>query len=151
VGQQTPSSAAKAGATRPLGWKKAALFAAIVLGAIVLPVVLLSTASMERYQQRIDRDPQTPFNRWLQMATADLCLRTFRPGLAAEYYRKFWERYPTDLRRPIAWLGYARSLEECDRSADALSAYQKYLSDYPDREDRREAAAGIERIKFIRH
>lgn len=150
VRNEAPSKPAKKEPPQPVTWKRLLLIMSFFLLLVVLPVSLLSNGMMEHCQSTIDREPNTPFNRWLQLATADACYRTFRPGMAADYYRRFWERYPTDERRPYAWLRYAQSLEDSARSADAISAYQKYINDYPDREDKNQAAAGIERIKFVR-
>jgi tetratricopeptide (TPR) repeat protein len=153
-----PSKTPKEAASKPVPprsirsftWKKLLILTGLFLAVVVLPVALLSNGMMEACQKRIDRDPHSPFNQWLQLAIADACSRTFRPEMAADYYRRFWDRYPNDERRPYAWLRYARSLEDSARSADAISAYQKYLNDYPDREDKKEAVAGIERIHFVR-
>ena len=130
-------------------WKRALLFAVLFLSFVVLPVGLASTGMMEYYQARIDQNPDTPFHQWLQMAMADVCYRTMRPEMAAGYYRRFWERYPKYERRPVAYLRYALALADSGRNADAVAAFQKYMDDYPDREDRKVAAAGIERIRFV--
>jgi len=131
-------------------WKKFLILLACFIGFIILPVLLCCNSMMDVYQRRIDRQPDTPFNKWLQLASADVCFNTMRPELAADHYRRFWERYKDDERRPYAWLRYAKSLADSGRNADAVAAFQKYLDDYPDREDKKEAAAGIERIKFVR-
>src|ERR1043166_10087164 len=81
-------------------WKKLLLILGIFMGIILLPVFLLSSMMMQYYQTKIDKDPDTNFHKWLQMATADACYKTMRPELAAEYYRKFRDRYLTDERRP---------------------------------------------------
>jgi tetratricopeptide (TPR) repeat protein len=131
-------------------WKKVLLVSILFLAFVVLPIGLLSTGMMEHYQERIDRNPDTDFNKWLQMATADACSKTMRPEMAADYYRRFWERYPKDERRPVAYLHYAVALADSGRNADAIAAFQKYMDDYPEREDRKVAVAGIERIRFVK-
>ena len=131
-------------------WKKILFIIALFMAFIVLPIFLCSNGMMEYYQTRIDREPNTNFNKWLQMASADVCYKTMRPELAADYYRKFRDRYLTDERRPYAYLHYAMSLEDCNRNADAIAEYQRYTEDYPDREDKQDALKGIDRIKYVK-
>lgn len=115
---------------------------------ILVPLLLLSTPMMDRYQRRIDRDPDAGSSKWLQMATADWCSRTWRPEMAATGYRRYYERYTRDVRRAHALLRYAQSLEDCGRTADAKDIYEKYLAEYPDLEGAHEAKIGVNRIKF---
>ena len=127
----------------------------IVLGialpiVLVLPTVLLSSPMMDYYQRRIDRDPEAESSRWLQMTSADWCARTWRPEMAATGYRRFYERYPGDIRRAHALLRYAQSLEDAGRNADAKDIYSKYVTEYPDLEDAQEARIGINRIEKCR-
>jgi outer membrane protein assembly factor BamD (BamD/ComL family) len=131
-------------------WKKALIGSALFLVVVVLPVLLISSAMMSCYQARIDRNPQSDFNKWLQMAEGDVCLSTMRPEMAAEAYRRFRDNYPRDERRPRAELRYAFALEESHRNADAVAEYERYLDHYPDRDDKKEALAGIDRIRFGR-
>ena len=44
-----------------------------VMGVLAAALVLVSGPLMARYQARIDANPGTGFNRWLQLATADVC------------------------------------------------------------------------------
>jgi hypothetical protein len=118
--------------------------------ALVVPTVLLSSPMMDCYQRRIDRDPEAESSRWLQMTTADWCSRTWRPEMAATGYRRFYERYPGDIRRAFALLRYAQSLEEAGRNADARDIYAKYVTEYPDLEGAAEARIGINRIEKCR-
>ena len=115
---------------------------------IVLPVVLLSTPMMDRYQRRIDRNPDADSSKWLQLTSADWCARTWRPEMAATGYRRFYERYTRDVLREYALLRYAQTLEDCGRTADAKDIYEKYLAEYPDLEGAHEAKIGVNRIKF---
>jgi tetratricopeptide (TPR) repeat protein len=131
-------------------WKKLLVICGIFVGLIVLPVWLCSNPMMESYQKRIDRNPNTNFSKWLQMASADVCYKTMRPEMAVDYYRRFYERYKEDPRRPKALLYYAKSLDECNRNADAIKAFEEYIRLYPDREDKKEAVAGIDRIKYMK-
>lgn len=133
----------------PFPWKKVLIVGLIFMGLIVLPVFLCSNAMMGYYQNRIDRNPDTGHSKWLQLASADVCFRTYRPEMAAEYYRKFRDRYKEDVRRPRAFLRYAQALERSSRNADAVAEYRRYLEEYPEREDKQEAAAGIERIQYV--
>jgi len=129
-------------------WKKVLALSGSFLVFIVLPVILGSSSMMSCYQARIDRNPGSDFNKWLQMASGDVCYGTLRPEMAADSYRRFRDNYPKDERRPKAALRYAQSLEECHRNADAVAEYQRYLDQYPDREDKQEALAGIDRIRY---
>lgn len=131
-------------------WKKLLLTVGIFVGLIGLPVFLCSSSMMEVYQQRIDKDPDTDFNKWLLITCADLCYKTMRPELSAEYYRKFRDRHKSDPRRPHAYLRYAKSLEDCSRNADAIEEYRRYMEEYPEREDSKEAFNGIDRIKYVK-
>ena len=115
---------------------------------IVAPVALLSTPTMDAYQRRIDRNPDSDSSKWLQITTADWLARTWRPEMAATGYRRFYERYTRDVRRPYALLRYAQTLEECGRTADAKDIYEKYLTEYPDLDGAQDARIGINRIKF---
>jgi hypothetical protein len=117
---------------------------------LVIPTVLLSSPMMDYYQRRIDGDPQSGTSRWLQLTSADWCSRTWRPEMAATGYRRFYERYPGDIRRAHALLRYAQSLEDAGRNADAKDIYSKYVTEYPDLEDAQEARIGINRIEKCR-
>lgn len=131
-------------------WKK---MLGVVLGVVTLivgPIFMVSTPMMDYYQRRIDKNPQTPFSKWLQIKTADICSSTERPEKAAEYYRRFLERYREDERRPYALMKYAVSLEEANRNADAIAVYQQYIDEYPEREDKKKAEQGIDRIKYVK-
>ena len=131
--------------------RKLLLAAAIALPTLLLlTVFLLSSPMMAWYQKRIDRDPGSDFSRDLQMWTADLCLRTWRPEDAAPRYRLYYERYTKDVRRAHALLRYGISLEEAGRSADAKEIYTKYMAQYPDHEEKEEAEIGVNRIKNSR-
>jgi hypothetical protein len=118
--------------------------------AVIVPSVLLSSAMMDYYQRRIDADPHSGTSRWLQLTSADWCSRTWRPEMAATGYRRFYERYPGDIRRAHALLRYAQSLEDAGRNADAKDIYSKYVTEYPDLEDAQEARIGINRIEKCR-
>lgn len=135
---------------KELSWKQLAAICSLALAFIALPVFLSSSAMMRTYQRMIDRNPESEFSKWLQMASADLCFRTFRPELAADYYRRFRDNYKNDIRRPKASLRYAMSLEEAHRNADAVAEYQRYAEEYPDREDKQEAVSGIDRIRYVK-
>lgn len=131
---------------------KRKLLLAIGIGApslLLLAAFLISSPMLDWVQKRIDANPQTDFHQDLQMLTADLCLSTWRPELAAPRYRLYYERYK-DIRRAHALLRYAISLEEAGRSADALDIYKKYLAEYPDHEEKAEAEIGRNRIKNSR-
>lgn len=129
-------------------WKKALVGTSIFVVLVVLPVILISSSMMSCYQARIDRNPQSDFNTWLQMAVGDVCLSTMRPEMAADAFRRYRDNYPRDERRPKAELKYAMALEDCHRNADADEQYHWYLDHYPEREDTKEALAGIDRIRW---
>jgi tetratricopeptide (TPR) repeat protein len=130
--------------------KKIIITTSIFVGLIVLPFILCSNGMMDYYQKRIDRDPNTGFSKWLQIKSADVCYTTMRPERAVDYYRRFLERYPTDERRPHAKLRLGLSLEGAGRNADAIRVFEEYMTEYPDREDRQDAANSIDRIKYVK-
>jgi hypothetical protein len=117
---------------------------------LVVPTFLLSSPMMDYYQRCIDRDPNAESSRWLQMTSADWCSRTLRPEMAATGYRRYYERYPGDIRRAHALLRYAQSLEDAGRTADAKDIYEKYVTEYPDLDGAHEARIGINRIEKCR-
>jgi tetratricopeptide (TPR) repeat protein len=117
---------------------------------LLLTAWLLSTPMMDWYQSRIDKNPGSSFSRGLEMTTADACLATWRPELAATRYRLYYERYTKDIRRAHALLSYAQALEDAGRNADAIDIYRKYLAEYPDQEEKAEAEIGVNRINNSR-
>jgi len=117
---------------------------------LLLTTFLLSSPTMDWCQKRIDQDPGSDFSRDLEMFTADLCLATWRPEMAATRYRLYYERYTKDLRRAHALLSYAQALEDAGRNADAIDIYRKYLAEYPDHEEKAEAEIGMNRINNSR-
>lgn len=125
--------------------------AAIALPTLLLlTTFLLSSPTMDWCQKRIDKDPGSDFSRELEMFTADVCLATWRPEMAATRYRLYYERYTKDLRRAHALLCYAQALEDAGRNADAIDIYRKYLAEYPDHEEKAEAEIGMNRINNSR-
>jgi tetratricopeptide (TPR) repeat protein len=131
--------------------RKLALTAAVSAPVLLLLVMLLlSSPMMDWYQKRIDREPQSDLHRSLQMLTADVCLATWRPEMAAARYRFYYERYKADLQRAHALLCYAQALEDAGRNADAIDIYRKYLIEYPDHEEKAEAEIGMNRINNSR-
>lgn len=132
-------------------WKKTLAAVGVAAGTLgVASFFLVSNPMMDCYQRRIDRNPDGAFSRWLQIASADVCYATWRPERAAEYYRRFLDRYRQDLRRPYALLRYGRSMEESGRNADAIVVYEQILLQYPDRPEKEEAQVGIDRIKYVK-
>ena len=117
---------------------------------LLLTAFLLSSPMMDWYQKRIERNPGSDFSRDLQMTTADICMATWRPEMAATRYRLYYERYRQDLRRAHALLCYAQALEDAGRNADAIDIYRKYLAEYPDHEEKAEAEIGMNRINNSR-
>src|SRR5438094_7157926 len=113
-------------------WKKIVVICAIFVGLIILPVFLCSSVMMGYYQGKVDKEPNTNFNKWLQLAIGDVCYKTMRPEIAADAYRKFRDNYKDDERRPYAYLRYAQSLEDSSRNADAVAEHIKHVEDYPD-------------------
>ena len=131
-------------------WKKILLIAGIFVSFIALPLILLSNPMMDFYQNRIDKNPNTGFSKWLQLAMADACYRTMRPERSAAYYYQFLLRYKDDERRPRIMLRYAFSLEDANRNAEAIEVYQQISAEYPDTEVARDAQSGINRIRYMK-
>ena len=128
----------------------------LIAAGIAVPLLLIGTAfllsspTMDWCQKRIDADPNSDSSKDLQLLTADVCLATWRPEMAAPRYRYFYERHTRDLRRAHALLRYAQCLEEAGRMADAIDIYKKYLAEYPGHEEKTEAEIGINRINNSR-
>jgi tetratricopeptide (TPR) repeat protein len=129
----------------------------LIAAGVIVPLLVMGTAfllsspMMDWYQKRIDGNPDCDSSRNLQMLSADACLATWRPEMAAPRYRFYYERYTRDIRRAHALLRYAFCLEEAGRMADAIDIYRKYLAEYPGHEEKDEAVIGINRINNSRH
>jgi tetratricopeptide (TPR) repeat protein len=132
-------------------WKKILAIVGCLLLLIVLPILLMSNGAMGWYQRRIDANPGSGFNRWLQLASADVCFRTMRPEMAVDRYRSFMRLYPRDEERPHALFRLARALEESNRNADAIKTYEQFIAEYPHREaEKRDCEMSIDRIKYVK-
>ena len=122
----------------------------VAVGVVAVALVLVSGPLMARYQARIDANPGAGGHRWLQLTSADVCLKTWRPEMAAQRYRAFMRHYPQDPARPYALLQLARSLESANRCSDAIKTYQQYIEEYPHREaEVSDARSGIERVRAL--
>ena len=131
-------------------WKKLVGICLFFVIIILLPIFLCSNTMMTYYQKKIDAEPNTDNHKWLQLKMGDICFKTMRPEMSAEYYRKFRDNYKEDERRPYAYFRYARSLEDSDRNADAIAEFQRFIEEYPDRPEAKDAAIGIDRIKYTK-
>lgn len=131
-------------------WKKILLLCGVVIGIIVLPLFLFSNPMVDYYARRAEADPESGLNKWLLMASADICYKTSRPEKSAEFYYKFMEKYPADPRRPRVFMRYAQSLEDANRNKEAEAMYLRYMEEYPDREDKSEAESGLHRIRYTK-
>ena len=129
--------------------RRVAIWGSSAAALVILVLALVSNGMMGVYQRRIDAAPATGFHRWLQLRTADVCRATWRPDMAAERYRKFIQHYPEDPRRRAALLRFAGSLEEADKTADAIAVYQRFAVDYPDGEDSRQARDSVDRLRHL--
>lgn len=129
-------------------WKKILLLGGALLGIIVLPLFLFSNPMVDYYARRADENPGSGLNKWLLMASADVCYKTMRPEKSADFYYKFMEKYPEDPRRPQVFLRYAMSLEDANRRKEAEAMYLRYIEEYPDREDKAQAESGLVRIRM---
>lgn len=130
--------------------KRITILASAVILLGVIPLLMLSNGAMTWYQARIDRAPDSGFHRWLQMASADACRKTWRPELASLRYRRYMELYPADEARPVALFYLARSLEEAGRIVDARKTYERFIEEYPDRAEKADCEVAIVRIKYPR-
>jgi TolA-binding protein len=133
-----------------LTWKKIALIDGFFVSLVALPLILLSNPMMDYYQKRIDRNPNSNFSKWLQLNMAHMCYKTMRPERSAVYYYNYLERYKDDVQRPRVMLRYGLSLEEANRTAEALQVYQQVIDDYPHGEEAKDAAQGMDRIRYVK-
>ena len=131
-------------------WRKYSVVLGIVGIIILMPFLLVSTAMMDVYQERIDAEPETEFNRWLQLNSAWVCAKTWRHELAAHRYRRFTELYPKDPEYRYALLNFASSLEDAGKISDAYSIYVRFMAEFPDGEDHSTATAGMIRLRYQR-
>ncbi len=130
-------------------WKKLLAFVLVFIAIFASPIFLLSNFMMEFYQKKIEESPNTDLAKWTQMKMADICYKTMRPEMAAESYRKFYDRYENDERRPRALIRYGMSIEDCHKNKEAIEAYEKYIEDYPEGEFRVDAQRGIIRCRYV--
>lgn len=130
-------------------WKKTLAIVAAFLIAFILPIFLLSNPMMGYYQGRIDKDPNSDFNKWLQLTVSGICYKTMRPEIALEGYEKYINRFPKeDEDYPFVLLRYAKSLEDAKRYDEAIDNYELLRATFPDHEYAEEAERGITRIKY---
>ena len=131
-------------------WKKTALFVAIFVLVLGGPFFLISTPMMDVYQGWIDQEPQTDFHKGLQLWMGGICYKTMRSDQSVNMYRKYLEYYPTSEDRPFAMLRYAQSLDDEDRNAEAIEAYEQLINEYPTHEYAQDAQEGIRSIKYVK-
>lgn len=122
-----------------------AALALIPLGA--LAVFLGSNPMIDVYIARADRDPESEASKASLLRIADLCSATGRPERAAVAYRRFYDRCPGDARRPVSLFQLAAALEESGRTAEAADLYEKFILEYPLREELEEARRGLNRLR----
>lgn len=131
-------------------WRKTIIWVGIPLLIVLSPLFLMSSGMMDIYQERIDANPKTDFNKWLQLTSANICYKTLRPEMAAERYRKFMAHYPEDENVRFCLLRLASSLEDAEKTADALVVYQQFVDEYPGGDDTREAQGGLDRLRYMK-
>ncbi|MBI2900688.1 MAG: hypothetical protein HYY17_10930 [Planctomycetes bacterium] len=133
-------------------WKRVLLYGVIFITILATPFVLLSNPMMDVYQERIDKNPKTSFNRWLQLRMGGICYKTLRPERSAPAYRKFMENFPDDPEYNFVWMRYAQSLEDCHQNKEAEEQYILMMETLEDRpelaEFRDEAKRGWLRTKY---
>ena len=131
-------------------WKKYSVALGIVFLIILMPFFLISTSMMEIYIDRVREDPNTDFNKWLLLKSANLCFHTMRPEMAAERYRLYLEYYPEDEERRFVLYQFASSLEDSNKTADALAVYTQFAQEYPDGEDTKNAHGAMDRLRYMK-
>ncbi|MHC4606814.1 MAG: tetratricopeptide repeat protein [Planctomycetota bacterium] len=140
-------------ATKDLGvltWKKTFFYLSLFLLVFVLPVFLCSNCMMDVYQKKVDKEPETDFNKWLQLTSAGICAKTWRYERAVEMYGIYVDRFPVeDPNFAFALFRRAQMLEDADRYDEAIEEYQHFISIFPEHEDAERAERGIERIKYM--
>jgi tetratricopeptide (TPR) repeat protein len=131
-------------------WKKYLIAAIIFVIILATPLVMMSNPMMDVWQTKVDGNP--PENKWLQMAIANVCYKTWRPERAADAYLKYMQYYPDDPQYPYAWIRYAQSLEECHQNRLAEENYQLFLDTYLERSEFNEyldeAHRGLKRVRY---
>ena len=131
-------------------WKKYSVAIGIVFLIILTPFFLISSTMMEIYIDRVRENPKTEFNNWLLLKSANICFHTIRPEMAAERYRLFLELYPEDEQRRFALYQFASSLEDSNKTADALAVYTQFAEEYPDGDDTKNAWGAMDRLRYMK-
>lgn len=121
------------------------LLALLPLGA--LGVFLASNPMIDVYLARADRDPGSDASKSALLRVGALCSATGRPERAALAYRRFYDRSPGDARRPVALYELASALEEAGRTAEAADLYEKFILEYPLRQELEDARRGLNRLR----
>ena len=132
-----------------MNWKKKFLIVGIFLAVLGLPVFMVSSPMMDTYQGCINSNPETSFNKWLQLRIGGISYHTGRAERSADAYLKFVRRYPGDERREFALIHYGKALEDAKKYDEAIDAYDWFLAEYPNHEYTEDARNGIRRIKYI--
>ena len=132
-------------------WRKYSLWIGLVGLIILMPFFLISSTMMEIYIERVRENPKTEFNNWLLLKSANVCFHTMRPEMAAERYRLYMELYPDDENRRLALFQFANSLEDSEKTADALAVYLQFAEEYPGTDEDTKAAYGaIDRLRYMK-
>jgi tetratricopeptide (TPR) repeat protein len=135
-------------------WKKTLIIIGAVVTILGAPILAISNPAMDFYQSRIDQNPKTSFNRWLQLRVCGgLCYKTMRPERSVDAYRKFLENWgPEDPDYPFAWLRYANSLEDTHQNQAAEEQYMLIMEHYSGNAEMgelaEEAKRGILRVRY---
>ncbi|HTF56983.1 MAG TPA: tetratricopeptide repeat protein [Planctomycetota bacterium] len=104
-----------------------------ILGVILLsPVIAFNGASMGCYQGRIDKYPDSPSSKDWQLRLATIYYNSLRADKAGQCYKKFWQRYADDARRPMAIERHAEIYEELGMKREASEVWKILAREYPD-------------------
>jgi tetratricopeptide (TPR) repeat protein len=131
-------------------WKKYSIWIGLVVIILLMPFFLISSSMMDIYLERVNENPQTEFNNWLLLKSANICFDTLRPEMAAERYRRFMELYPEDPQRRHALFYFASALEDAQKTADALAVYLQFAEEYPDGDDTKRAYGAVDRLRYMK-
>ncbi|HEX7899384.1 MAG TPA: tetratricopeptide repeat protein [Planctomycetota bacterium] len=131
-------------------WRKYGIWIGLVLIILLMPFFLISSTMMEIYLERVNENPKTEFNNWLLLKSANICFHTLRPEMAAERYRRYLELYPDDENRRLALFYFASSLEDSEKTADALAVYLQFTEEYPSGVDTTAAWGAVDRLRYMK-
>lgn len=136
-----------------MNWKKILVFGCIPVVLVATPLILCSNPMIDYFQERIDKNPQTGFNEWLQFTICWVCMNTMRYDRAERGYQHYLANFEHDApgqeeNYPFAFFQYAYAMESTEKWAEAREQYEAFMDAYPNHDLYDDAKKAIRRIKY---